>query len=81
MGAQDQPALLPICSAFGSREPRYQTPFQLPRSPAHRKIGAWKVLDLQGKIGAPGFELGTSPTRIMGEIHPANGKALQIALL
>jgi Ku70/Ku80 beta-barrel domain len=30
-------------------------------------------------IGAPGFEPGDSPTRIMGEIRPAHGKALQIA--
>ena len=32
-------------------------------------------------IGAPGFEPGTSPTRIMGEIRTSVGKALQIALL
>jgi hypothetical protein len=32
-------------------------------------------------IGAPGFEPGTSPTRIMGEIQPAGGKALQIWML
>ena len=32
-------------------------------------------------IGALGFEPETSPTRIMGETHPANGKALQIVLL
>jgi hypothetical protein len=32
-------------------------------------------------IGAPGFDAGTSPTRIMGEIGVAHGNSLQIALL
>ena len=39
------------------------------------------MFDLQGKIGAPGFEPGTSPTRIMGEIWVVCEKSLEIAMV
>jgi hypothetical protein len=64
------------------RDPDVPTPYLLSmriesRPGTRRKVPANKGVS----IGAPGFEPGTSPTRIMGEIRPADGKALQIGWL
>ena len=49
------------------------------RRPAHQQLDHEKTAYLRGvSIGAPGFEPGTSPTRIMGEIRGCLAKCLQI---
>ena len=64
---------------FVSREPPRATSRSASAVTSTPQIGASKVADLQGKIGAPGFKPGTSPTRIMGEILGRCKKSLQIA--